>query len=189
MAKFTGKFSKIAIAAAVTGALVLPASAAFAGDRKDKKTERAIVGALIGGIAGAALSDGDKGTIAVAALAGAAIGASTGDNRRDPRYAGNYNNGRYANGYGNTGYGNTGYGYSNGNTGYGNTGYGYGNGNNGYGNNGYGYSNNGYGNSGYGNSGYGYSNNNAYGQDRAHDRRERRDHRQDSRYDYYGPRR
>jgi hypothetical protein len=175
MAKFTGKFSKIAIAAAVTGALVLPASAAFAGDRKDKKTERAIVGALIGGIAGAALSDGDKGTIAVAALAGAAIGASTGDNRRDPRYAGNYNNGRYTNGYGNTGYGNTGYGY--------------GNGNNGYANNGYGYSNNGYGNSGYGNSGYGYSNSNAHGQDRAHDRRERRDRRQDSRYDYYGPRR
>lgn len=177
MAKFTGKFSKIAIAAAVTGALVLPASAAFAGDRKDKQTERAIVGALIGGIAGAALSDGDKGAIAVAALAGAAIGASTGDNRRDPRYAGNYNNGRYANGYGNTGYG-----YGNGNNGYGYSNNGYSN--NGYANNGYGYSNN-----GYGNSGYGYSNNNAHGQDRAHERRERRDRRQDSRYDYYGPRR
>ena len=49
--------------AAVTGTLVLPASAAFAGDRSNK-TERAILGAVIGGIAGAALSDGDRGGIA-----------------------------------------------------------------------------------------------------------------------------
>jgi hypothetical protein len=171
MAKFTGKFSKIAIAAAVTGALVLPASAAFAGDRKDKQTERAIVGALIGGIAGAALSDGDKGTIAVAALAGAAIGASTGKDKRDSRYANSYDNGYYNNGYGSNGYGN----------GYANNGYGNGYGNNGYANNGYGAANTGY-----------YANDNRYAQDRSRDRqerRDRRDRRQDSRYDYYGARR
>ncbi len=72
--KTFGKFTKIAVAAAVTGALVLPASAAFAGD-KSNKTERAILGAVIGGIAGAALSNGDKGGIAIGAVAGAALGA------------------------------------------------------------------------------------------------------------------
>lgn len=124
--KTFGKFTKIAVAAAVTGALVLPASAAFAGD-KSNKTERAVIGALIGGLAGAALSKGDTGGIAIGAVAGAALGASTGNNDRDHRYSSNYRDPRY--GYGssyNNGYSQSGYGqsYSNGygqsqNTGYG----------------------------------------------------------------------
>jgi hypothetical protein len=102
--KTFGKFTKIAVAAAVTGALVLPASAAFAGD-KSNKTERAVIGALIGGIAGAALSKGDTGGIAIGAVAGAALGASTGGNDRDHRYSSGYRDTRYGNGYGyNTGY-------------------------------------------------------------------------------------
>jgi hypothetical protein len=95
--KTFGKFTKIAVAAAVTGALVLPASAAFAGDRNNK-TERAILGAVIGGIAGAALSDGDRGGIAIGAVAGAALGASTGHGDRydrDHRYSSGYRDSRY----------------------------------------------------------------------------------------------
>jgi len=118
----TTKFTKIAVAAAVTGALVLPASAAFAGD-KSNKTERAVIGALIGGIAGAALSDGTTGRLATGAGAGAALGASTGNTDRDRRYSSNYRAPRYGygssynNGYGQSGY-NNGYGQSY-NTGYG----------------------------------------------------------------------
>jgi uncharacterized protein YcfJ len=130
--KTFGKFTKIAVAAAVTGALVLPASAAFAGD-KSNKTERAILGALIGGIAGAALSDGDKGGIAIGAVAGAALGASTGSsNDRDHRYSSGYRDTRY--GYGssyNNGYSqsyNNGYGRDRYNTGYRSNGGQYGNG-------------------------------------------------------------
>jgi hypothetical protein len=121
--KTFGKFTKIAVAAAVTGALVLPASAAFAGDRNNK-TERAILGAVIGGIAGAALSDGDRGGIAIGAVAGAALGASTGHGDRydrDHRYSSGYRDSRYGSGYGssyNSGYGRSGY-----DNGYGRSGY------------------------------------------------------------------
>ncbi|PXA96313.1 hypothetical protein DMC18_01860, partial [Caulobacter sp. D5] len=60
--KTFGKFSKIAISTAIAGALVLPATAAFAGDRgKSNKTERAILGAVLGGAAGAMLGDSDGG--------------------------------------------------------------------------------------------------------------------------------
>ncbi len=111
--KTFGKFTKIAVAASVAGALALPASSAFAGD-KSNKTERAILGAVIGGIAGAALSKGDTGGIAIGAVAGAALGASTGGN--DHRYSSNYRDPRY--GYGSS-Y-NSGYGYNNG---YGRSGY------------------------------------------------------------------
>ena len=47
-----GKFTKTAIAVTVAGALVAPATAAFAGE----KTERAILGAVIGGVAGMLLA-------------------------------------------------------------------------------------------------------------------------------------
>lgn len=144
--KTFGKFTKIAVAAAVTGALVLPASVAFAGS-KNNKTERAILGAVIGGIAGAALTDGKTNGIAIGAVAGAALGASTGHGDRydrDHRYSSNYRDPRYGygssynNGYSQSGY-NNGYGQSGYNNGYGrdqrgdryNTGYRYDGGNSG----------------------------------------------------------
>jgi uncharacterized protein YcfJ len=68
------KIAKYAIAASVAGALLVPASQAAAGT----KTENAILGAVLGGVAGAALSHGDGGAAAIGAVAGAAIGASTG---------------------------------------------------------------------------------------------------------------
>ncbi len=68
-----GKFTKTAIAVTVAGALVAPATAAFAGE----KTERAILGAVIGGVAGAALGDGRGEAVAIGAVAGAALGATT----------------------------------------------------------------------------------------------------------------
>ena len=88
-----GKFTKIAAAAGVSGALILPATAAHAGD----KTERAIIGAVLGGIAGAAVSDGDGAGVAIGAAAGAALGAATAkDNNR--RYSRSYRSSRsYAN--------------------------------------------------------------------------------------------
>ncbi|KSB89239.1 hypothetical protein AS593_08410 [Caulobacter vibrioides] len=93
--KTFGKFSKIAISTAIAGALVLPASAAFAGDRgKSNKTERAILGAVLGGAAGAMLGDGDGGAIAVGALAGGAIGAATATDKRHHRYSSRYDNRR-----------------------------------------------------------------------------------------------
>lgn len=93
--KTFGKFSKIAISTAVAGALVLPASAAFAGDRgKSNKTERAILGAVLGGAAGAMLGDGDGGAIAVGALAGGAIGAATAKDKRHHRYSSRYDDRR-----------------------------------------------------------------------------------------------
>jgi len=72
------KFTKFAIAAAVAGAVALPASGALAAS----KTERALIGAVLGGVAGAALSNGDGGATAIGAVAGAAIGASTKQNHR-----------------------------------------------------------------------------------------------------------
>jgi hypothetical protein len=75
-----GKITKTVLAVAVTGALVAPATAAFAGE----KTDRAIIGAVLGG---------------------AALGATTArdkyDDRRygyEHRYAPRYDNGRYDNG-------------------------------------------------------------------------------------------
>jgi len=97
--------SKTLIAGAITAALVLPASGAFAGE----KTNKAILGAVIGGIAGAALGDGNKNAVALGAVAGAAIGASTAKTNNDRRYTSGYqtrptysgyNNGRYQTGYG-----------------------------------------------------------------------------------------
>lgn len=77
-----GKFTKTAIAVTIAGALVAPATAAFAGE----KTERAILGAVIGGVAGAALGDGRGEAVAIGAVAGAALGATTAKDRNDRRY-------------------------------------------------------------------------------------------------------
>lgn len=133
--KTIGKFTKTVVAVAITGALVAPASAAFAGD----KTNRAVIGAVIGGLAGAAIGDGKGEAVAIGAVAGAALGASTGKSRNDryygyrtaPQYNSGYSNGY--NGYRNSGYSN-GYGarYDNGRYGHDrgyshyDTGYGYG---------------------------------------------------------------
>ena len=100
--KTIGKFTKTAIAATVAGALIVPASTAFAGE----KTERAIIGALIGGVAGAAIGDGKTDAVAIGAVAGAALGATTAKDRKRygygyrtaPRYQQSryYDNNRYA---------------------------------------------------------------------------------------------
>jgi peroxin-13 len=115
------KFTTIAIAAAVSGAMVLPATSAFAADR----TDRALIGAVLGGVAGAALSNGDGRGVALGAVAGAALGASTGHGHRyyrgyresrpyyrDARYRdydrrdyGHYGYGRYDTSYDYYGYG------------------------------------------------------------------------------------
>lgn len=87
--KTAGKFTKLAVAAAAVGAVALPASSALAGD----KTERAIIGAVLGGVAGAALSNGDGTAVAVGAVAGAALGAAT-DNDGRRRYSRSYRDSR-----------------------------------------------------------------------------------------------
>jgi len=93
-----GKTSKIAVAALVAGAIALPAGTAAAGE----KTDRAIIGALIGGVAGAALSKDDATGALVGAAAGAALGAATAKDKKHYSYRtsrpySNYNS-RY-NGY------------------------------------------------------------------------------------------
>jgi len=80
--KTNGKITKIAIAAVAAGAMALPATGAFAAD----KTERAVIGALIGGVAGAALYHGDGGATAIGAVAGAALGATTSNDRYHRSY-------------------------------------------------------------------------------------------------------
>jgi uncharacterized protein YcfJ len=84
--KTPGKAAKIAIAAVLTGALVLPASSAFAAS----KTERALLGAVLGGVAGAALGNGDGGAVAIGAVAGGLLGAATGKDKRSHRYSNSY---------------------------------------------------------------------------------------------------
>ena len=79
------KFTKIAVATSVAGALIVPASAAHAGD----KTERAIIGALVGGVAGAALSRDDTKGAAIGAVAGAALGVATAKDK-NRRYSRSY---------------------------------------------------------------------------------------------------
>jgi hypothetical protein len=104
--------TKIAVAALVAGSIALPAGAASAGE----KTERAVIGAILGGVAGAAISKDDTTGVLVGAAAGAALGAATAkDNKhyrhsyratrpyaRDTRYGrydrydyGRYDTGRY----------------------------------------------------------------------------------------------
>jgi uncharacterized protein YcfJ len=78
---FNGKIAKTAIAATVTGAMLLPATGALAAS----KTERALIGALVGGVAGAALGDGDGGAVAMGAAAGALVGVATAKDRHHHR--------------------------------------------------------------------------------------------------------
>lgn len=107
--KTIGKFTKTAIAITLAGALVAPATAAFAGE----KTDRAVVGAVLGGLAGAAIGHGKGDAVAIGAVAGAALGATTAEDKRHyghgyrtaPRYG--YDN-RY---YDNRGYGDGRYAY------------------------------------------------------------------------------
>lgn len=106
--------SKTLIAGAITAAMILPASGAFAGE----KTNKAILGAVIGGLAGAALGDGDKGAVAIGAIAGAAIGASTAKDKDDRRYSSGYRTRPAYNGH-QQGYGQQGYGQSYGQQSYG----------------------------------------------------------------------
>lgn len=80
--KTIGKFTKIAVAATVAGAMIVPASSAFAAS----KTERAILGAVIGGVAGAAIGDGKTEAVAIGAVAGAALGATTAKKKNNYGY-------------------------------------------------------------------------------------------------------
>lgn len=102
--------SRTLIAGAVAAAMIVPASGAFAGE----KTNKAILGAVLGGLAGAALGDGDTGAVAIGAVAGAALGASTAKSNNDHRYNSGYRtrpayNG-YQQGYGQQAYGQQAYG-------------------------------------------------------------------------------
>ena len=74
----TNRFTKIAVAAGVAGALALPAGAAQAAS----KTERAIIGAILGGVAGAAVTGGDTDGVVLGAAAGGALGVATAKNKK-----------------------------------------------------------------------------------------------------------
>jgi hypothetical protein len=80
--KFTGKTSKIVLAAAISGSLMLPASAAFAGD----KTERALLGGLLGAAAGASVTGGDTEGVVIGAAAGSVLGVATAKKKYPKRY-------------------------------------------------------------------------------------------------------
>ncbi len=103
-----GKKTKIAAAVAVGLALTVSAGQAAAGDRygrKDNTGERALIGAGIGAVAGALLSDGDGGATVAGAAAGALVGAATADNdRRHYRRGYSYREPRYNSGYRYRGY-------------------------------------------------------------------------------------
>jgi hypothetical protein len=83
-----GKFTRIAIAAGMTGAMALTATGASAAT---SKTERAVLGALLGAAAGGAVSHGDGSGIAIGAVAGAALGAAT---AKDKHYSSRYRDSR-----------------------------------------------------------------------------------------------
>jgi hypothetical protein len=109
----TSKFTRIAIATAVAGAMALPAGGAMAGT---SKTESALLGGLLGAVAGGAIGHGKTNGVLLGAAAGAALGVAvdssndrnhsyrSGRSYRDsrrysaPRYASQYaprNDGRY----------------------------------------------------------------------------------------------
>ncbi|GAA0614023.1 hypothetical protein GCM10009422_06240 [Brevundimonas kwangchunensis] len=70
--------SKIALAAPVAGAMAvtLMAAAPAEAQSRDNRSRDAVVGAVVGGLAGAALGNGDGTYIVGGALAGAALGAT-----------------------------------------------------------------------------------------------------------------
>jgi len=81
----------------LAGALALTGGLAAVGDasamsRKDKRT---VVGAVVGGVAGHLLSNGDTAATVGGAVAGGAIGNLTTRDKRDHRYDRGYDNRRY----------------------------------------------------------------------------------------------
>jgi hypothetical protein len=102
--KFQSKTARIAVAAAVGGAMLLPATGAFAAS----KTERALLGGLLGAAAGAAISGGDTDGVVIGAAAGSLLGVATAKKDhhrhsyrtsqryyRDAGYYRNHDRGRY----------------------------------------------------------------------------------------------
>jgi uncharacterized protein YcfJ len=78
--------SKIAIASpALVGAMTLLAAAPAQAQSRDRDDtgRNAVIGAVVGGLAGAALGNGDGTYVIGGALAGAALGAAAGNNDRD----------------------------------------------------------------------------------------------------------
>ncbi|MEI2259904.1 glycine zipper 2TM domain-containing protein [Stenotrophomonas indicatrix] len=92
-------FRGLAMALALL-ACVAVVSDASAMSRKDKRT---VVGAVVGGVAGHLISNGDPAATVGGAVAGGAIGNLTTSDRHDRRYDGRYDR-RYDRGY-NRGYG------------------------------------------------------------------------------------
>jgi hypothetical protein len=81
----------LAIALALTAGLAT-ISDASAMSRKDKRT---VVGAVVGGVAGHLISNGDPAATVGGAVAGGAIGNLTTRDNRDRRYDRGYDNRRY----------------------------------------------------------------------------------------------
>ena len=93
----TLSFRGLAMALALVAGVAV-VSDASAMSRKDKRT---LVGAVVGGVAGNLLSNGDPAATVGGAVAGGAIGNLTTSDRRDRRY---YDNRRYDRGYSRSGY-------------------------------------------------------------------------------------
>ncbi|WP_164254743.1 glycine zipper 2TM domain-containing protein [Stenotrophomonas maltophilia] len=93
----TLSFRGLAMALALVAGVAV-VSDASAMSRKDKRT---LVGAVVGGVAGNLLSNGDPAATVGGAVAGGAIGNLTTSDRRDRRY---YDNHRYDRGYYRSGY-------------------------------------------------------------------------------------
>lgn len=77
----TTRFTKIAAAAAVTAAIAIPGSQAFAAT----KTENALIGGAIGALAGALIGHGSTSSVLGGAAVGALVGVAT--DKPDHRYA------------------------------------------------------------------------------------------------------
>lgn len=84
-------FRGLAMALALTAGLAT-ISDASAMSRKDKRT---VVGAVVGGVAGHLISNGDPTATVGGAVAGGAIGNLTTRDNRDRRYDRGYDNRRY----------------------------------------------------------------------------------------------
>lgn len=79
-------FAKAALGIATAGVIALPASQAAAAT----KTENAIIGALLGGVGGAAVSNGRTEGVVLGAVAGAALGAALDKPDRRHHYRSGY---------------------------------------------------------------------------------------------------
>ncbi|OBU66121.1 hypothetical protein A9K58_13415 [Stenotrophomonas maltophilia] len=97
----TLSFRGLAMALALVAGVAV-ATDASAMSRKDKRT---LVGAVVGGVAGHLISNGDPAATVGGAVAGGAIGNLTTSDRRDRRYYDNrYYGDRYDRGYYRSGY-------------------------------------------------------------------------------------